>query len=202
MALQFAVSFAGGERMFIKARRWPFRIGRDARNDLCLRESEKISRLHARVIQKDGRHFLIVTGRNPTFLNDRIVPVDEAQPLNTGDVIEFPDYRLEVQESSEQARPSNPTVALQVIPDDNRLIRLIASALGISSWSIEGILGWLQAEKGREILIHQSHFQLCLMGNLNAESLRQRLDLFNELQRPHDQKNIKVEVFDGGRSAN
>jgi hypothetical protein len=199
MALQFAVSFAGGERMFIKARRWPFRIGRDARNDLCLAESENISRLHARVIQQDGKHFLIVTGRNPSFLNNRVVPIDEAQPLNAGDVIEFPDYRLEVQESSEQARSSNPTVALQVIPDDNRLIRLIASALGISSWSIEGILGWLQAEQGREILIHQRHFQLCLTGNLNAESLRQRLDLFDELQRPHDQRDIRVEVIDSSR---
>jgi hypothetical protein len=40
MVLQFAVTHAGRERKYIRARRWTFHIGRDLRNKLCLAESE------------------------------------------------------------------------------------------------------------------------------------------------------------------
>lgn len=201
MALQFAVSYAGGERMFIRARRWPFRIGRDPRNDLCLAESEKVSRLHARITQQHGEHFLIVSGINPTFLNNQPVPLNEPMPLADGDVIELPDYRVEVQNSANQPGASNSTVALQAIPDDNRLIRLVASSLGLQQWTLEGILAWLQAQRGREIMIRQGHYQLCLMSNLNLELLKQRLDLFEELQRDLDPNGLSVEVTGAGLRA-
>ena len=201
MALQFAVSYAGGERMFIRARRWPFRIGRDPRNDLCLAESEKVSRLHARITQHNGEHFLIVSGINPTFLNNQPVALNEPLPLAAGDVIELPDYRVEIQDSAAQPRSSNSTVTLQAIPDDNRLIRLVASSLGLKQWTLEGILAWLQAQRGREIMIRHGHYQLCLMSNLNLDLLKQRLDLFEELQRDLDPGGLAVEATEAGLRA-
>jgi pSer/pThr/pTyr-binding forkhead associated (FHA) protein len=201
MALQFAVSYAGGERMFIRARRWPFRIGRDPRNDLCLTESENVSRIHARITQQDGEHFLTVSGITPTFLNDQPVPLNEPLPLAAGDVIELPNYRVEIQDSAAQPRASNSTVALKAIPDDNRLIRLVASNLGLQQWSPEGILAWLQAQPGREIMIRQGHYQLCLMSNLNLERLRQRLGLFAELQDNQDPNELSVAATEAGPRA-
>jgi len=194
MPLQFAVSHAGGERMFIRARRWPFRIGRDPRNDLCLAGSEKISRLHARITQKDGDHFLVVSGINPTFLNNQPVPLDEPIPLAVGDILELPDYRVEVQSSAKPPGRSNSTVMLKAVSDDNHLIRLVASRLKLQQWTLEAIVVWLKAERGREIMIQQGHYQLCLTSTLNLESMKQRLDLFEKLQHDLDPNGLSVEI--------
>ena len=196
MALQFAVSHAGGERMFIRARRWPFRIGRDPRNDLCLAESEKVSRLHARVVFEAGQAQLIVTGSNPTFLNGNRVTVDEPHPLCPGDVIELPDYRLEVQDSSGATATAHSTVMLKAISDDQRLIRQVATRLELNSWTAEGIHHWLQAHKERQIIIHQGHYQLHLGHRLDLDTLTRRLELFGELQRDSDPADVEIEVID------
>lgn len=187
--------------MFVRARRWPFRIGRDPRNDLCLAQSEKVSRLHARITQQEGRHQLIVSGQNPTFLNGEPVPLDKPLPLTAGDVIELPDYRLEIQEISAGGRAANSTVMLKAIADDNYLIRLVASRLGLGQWTLEEILAWLQARPGREIMIRQGHYQLCLMGRLDLQALQTRLELFADLQRDQDPGELSVEIINAGLRA-
>lgn len=196
MALQFIVSNAGGERMFIRARRWPFRIGRDPRNDLCLAESEKVSRLHARVVYESGQAQLIVTGSNPTFLNGNRVPVDEPQPLSPGDVIELPGYRLEVQDSSGPAATAHSTVMLKAINDDQRLVRQVATCLNLTRWTIDGIHQWLRSQRGRQIMIRQGHYQLCLGHRLDLEMLTRRLALFCELQGDADPSETSIEILD------
>lgn len=64
----------------------PFRIGRQADNDLVLRDS-RVSRVHARISAEDGRYVIEDTGsRHGTFVNGRRV---QKQPLQNSDKIEF-----------------------------------------------------------------------------------------------------------------
>jgi pSer/pThr/pTyr-binding forkhead associated (FHA) protein len=181
--------------MFIRARRWPFRIGRDPRNDLCLAESEKVSRLHARIVSEAGQAHLIVTGSNPTFLNGIRIAVGRSQPLNPGDVIELPDYRLEVQDSSGATDNAQSTVMLKAITDDQRLVRQVATRLNLTRWTAAGIHQWLQAHRGRQIMIQQGHYQLCLGDRLDLETLSRRLELFGELLGDADPADVEIEIL-------
>ena len=101
MSLQFGVSYQGGDYEYVRVRRWPFSIGRNPANDLCLANSSHISRRHARIFKETDGYRLFALGSNPTFLNgDPVVP-DEPVLIQPGDRIELPDYLLEVRDTRE-----------------------------------------------------------------------------------------------------
>ena len=90
MALQFGISWKGGKPEYVRVRRWPFRIGRSPKCDLCLANSNRISRQHVRVVKTGGSYFLIPRGKNATFLNGELVARDSVREIKNGDTIELP----------------------------------------------------------------------------------------------------------------
>ncbi len=134
MGLQFGVSYMGGDYEYVRVRRWPFSIGRNPANDLCLANSSHISRRHARVFKEADGYRLIAQGTNPTFLNGAPVFPDEPVTIRPGDRIELPDYLLEVRDTSQKDK-TDATVNVEVVTNSVIIIRRVASALGSSSSS-------------------------------------------------------------------
>ncbi len=104
-----------GHRRRVEIQRLPFRIGRQADNDLILRDS-RASRSHARIVFEDGEHVLEDAGsRHGVWVNGRRV---ERQRLANGDRVAFgvPDsYQLvflaegsEIAHAVEQAQVGAP----------------------------------------------------------------------------------------------
>jgi hypothetical protein len=181
VGLQFGVSYLGGDQEFVRVRRWPFSIGRNPSNDLCLSNSSHISRRHARIVRDaDGGYRLIASGRNPTYVNGKRIPRDEPVGIGPGDRIELPDYLLEVRDTAWNDRPGA-TVNVEVVQNSVVVVRRVASAVGLTSWTAEAIHGWLTAVRGREVWIRHHHVELCLPGRVSIEQLRQRVELFDEL---------------------
>jgi len=200
MGLQFGVSYKGGEYEYVRVRRWPFSIGRNPANDLCLANSSLISRRHVRILKDRDRYQLIATGRNPTFLNGTRILADVPVEIAPGDRIELPDYLLEVRDTSGNASISA-TVNVEAVSNSVIIVRRVASFIGTGSWTVEAIEAWLCDRRGREIWIRHHHVTLCLPGSIGVEPLRQRLQLFDTLIAHLDPQALNIEVVDSGVAA-
>ena len=200
MALQFGVSFTGGDYEYVRARRWPFTIGRGQRNDLCLSNSALISRQHARIVKQGEDHYLIPCGRNPTYLNGEALAVDEPRLILPGDTIEFPDYTLQVRDTA-QRRTVTATLNVQAVTTTTIIVRSVASALNTHRWTVDGIFDWLQASKRREIRISHHHVELILHTRLIRQELSQRLGMFDQLVQNLDPRMIRIEITDPNAAA-
>ena len=195
MALQFGVSFAGGEYEYVRARRWPFTIGRAQRNDLCLSNSALISRHHARILKEGDDYYLISQGRNPTYLNGEALLTQQPQPILPGDTIEFPDYTVQVRDTT-HARTVTATVNVQAVTTTTIIIRRVASALNTHRWTVDGIFDWLQATRGRVIRVSHHQVELFLHERLVRQELSQRLAMLDQLVRHLDPQKIQIEITD------
>ncbi len=199
MGLQFGVSYMGGDYEYVRVRRWPFSIGRNPTNDLCLANSSLISRRHARVYKQPDGYRLVAQGRNPTFLNgDPVIP-DQPVPIGPGDRIELPDYLLEVRDSREQVL-IDATVNVEVVSNSVIIVRRVASELGVPRWTTAAIHEWLSAVSGRELWIRHEHVELCLPHRIELEALERRLELFDELIAHLDPRALVIDLQDPAAS--
>lgn len=199
MALQFGVSYKGGDSEYVRVRRWPFSIGRSPANDLCLANSSLISRRHVRV-EKDGTGYrLIACGRNPTYLNGERLPPDQPVRIRPGDRIELPNYLLEVGDTSQRDQPGA-TVNVEMVTNSVIIVRRVASIIGTTSWTVEAIHNWLKNGRGREIWIQHQKVSLCLPDRLGLSQLRQRLELFDALVAELDPQSLVIDVVDPRKS--
>ncbi len=199
MGLQFGVSYMGGDYEYVRVRRWPFSIGRNPANDLCLANSSHISRRHARVFKEADGYRLIAQGTNPTYLNGTPIVPDEPVPIRPGDRIELPDYLLEVRDTREN-EAAGATINVEMVSNSLIIIRRVASAIGSSSWSIEAIHAWLtggrQSLGPREIWIRHHQVALCLPGRIDLTQLQQRLALFDDLIAHLDPQALTIDLID------
>lgn len=195
MALQFGVSYKGGDYEYVRVRRWPFSIGRNPANDLCLANSPLISRRHVRICKATNGYSLIAQGRNPTFLNGARVRAEQPVPLRPGDRIELPDYLLEVRDTTEKDE-IGATVNVEMVSNSVIITRRIASELGMASWSSAAIHEWLSVRAGREIRVRHHHVALCLPRRLDLKQLEQQLGLFDQLISHLDPRALVIERID------
>lgn len=195
MALQFGVSYKGGESEYVRVRRWPFNIGRSPANDLCLANSSLISRRHVRVEKDDAGYRLIACGKNPTYLNGERLPDDEPVSIRPGDRIELPNYLLEVRDTSQRDQPGA-TVNVEMVTNSVIIVRRVASVIGTTSWTVEAIHNWLKNARGRQVWIAHQKVSLCLLDRLTLDQLQQRLELFDELVAELDPQSLVIDVVD------
>jgi pSer/pThr/pTyr-binding forkhead associated (FHA) protein len=195
MAIQFGVSYMGGECEYVRVRRWPFSIGRNPANDLCLTNSSLISRRHVQVFKHEDGYQLIASGRNPTYLNGTPVQADEPIMIQPGDRIELPDYLLEVRDTRSEEQ-MGATLNVEVVTNSVIIVRRVASAVGTGSWTIEAIHAWLAAHRDREIWIRHHKVSLCLPSRIELVQLRQRLELFDTLVAHLDPKSLVIDLVD------
>lgn len=144
----------------------------------------------------DG-YLLITLGRNPSYLNGELIPPESPVAIKAGDVIEFPDYTLEVRDAAEIARRTiTATANVQQVSDSTIIERMVASSLGIQQWSHHGIYRWLQDGRGREIQIRHEKIELRLVSALTPTEVDQRLTLFDGLFELIDPRQVSVDVVD------
>jgi pSer/pThr/pTyr-binding forkhead associated (FHA) protein len=195
MGLQLGISYLGGEREYVRVRRWPFSIGRNPGNDLCLKNSGFISRRHAQILKDNRAYKLVALGRNPTFLNGSIVEPDKPIDIIPGDRIELPDYLIHVRSSSR--KPAyDPTVNVDKVSATAAVVRRIASQIGVSQWTTTAIKTWLDECPGREVRISQPPATLFLTTSISLEQLEQRLELFDKLISPLDPYSLSIQTVD------
>jgi pSer/pThr/pTyr-binding forkhead associated (FHA) protein len=197
MSLQFGVSYRGGDYEYVRVRRWPFSIGRNPANDLCLANSSHISRRHARVFKEADGYRLVAQGSNPTYLNGAPIRPQEPVAIRPGDRIELPDYLLEVRDTRDKDSAAA-TVNVELVSNSLIIIRRVASALGSSRWTVDAIHEWLHDRSQREIWIRHHHVALCLPGKMEATHLEQRLGAFDELIAHLDPQALEIEIIDPG----
>ena len=195
MSLQFGVSYRGGDYEYVRVRRWPFSIGRNPANDLCLANSTHISRRHAKVFKEADGYRLVTQGSNPTYLNGTPLRPKESVLIHPGDHIELPDYLLEVRDPRGSNRGDS-TVNVELVSNSLIIIRRIASALGTSRWTSDAIHDWLAEGRGREIRIRHHQINLCLPGRISAAQLKQRLALFDALVAHLDPRALEIDIFE------
>lgn len=196
MALQFGISWKGEKPEYVRVRRWPFRIGRSPKCDLCLANSDRISRQHVRVVKTDGSYFLIPRGKNATFLNGELVARDSVREIKNGDTIELPDYRLEVRDTTSAPQATASTTNVPQLTNSTIIERMVASSLGIQRWSHGGIYDWLQHRRGREIRIQHQKMELNLNRRMTQAEVVQRLELFDTFFGMIDSRHVSVNVVD------
>lgn len=191
----------GGDYEYVRVRRWPFSIGRNPANDLCLANSSHISRRHARVFKETDGYRLIAQGTNPTYLNGTVLVPDQPVLIRPGDRIELPDYLLEVRDTRENETP-DATVNVEQVSNSLIIIRRVASAIGSSSWTVPAIHTWLAGSRPstspREIWIRHHQVALCLPAGINLTQLEQRLALFDDLIAHLDPQALEIDLIDPG----
>ena len=195
MSLQFGVSYRGGDYEYVRVRRWPFSIGRNPANDLCLPNSSHISRRHAKVFKETDGYRLVAQSSNPTYLNGTALQQDESVLIQPGDRIELPDYLLEVRDTRGNDT-LDATVNVELVNNSQIIIRRVASALGTGRWTVEAIHEWLGNSRDREIWIRHYQVALCLPGKIDLTHLEQRLSLFNELIADLDPQALEIDLVD------
>ena len=196
MSLQFGVSYMGGDYEYVRVRRWPFSIGRNPANDLCLANSTHISRRHARVHKETDGYRLVAQGSNPTYLNGAPVALDEPVIIQPGDQIELPDYLLEVRDTRE-SESADATINVELVSNSLIIIRRIASSIGSSSWTTPAIHQWLlDGRKTREIWVRHHQVALCLPGRIDLPQLEQQLSLFDDLIAHLDPQALEIDLVD------
>jgi pSer/pThr/pTyr-binding forkhead associated (FHA) protein len=196
MSLQFGVSYRGGDYEYVRVRRWPFSIGRNPANDLCLANSSHISRRHARIFKEADGYRLIAQGTNPTFLNGTPIVPDEPVIIHPGDRIELPDYLLEVRDTRSENDTVAATINVEQVSNSLIIIRRIASAIGTGRWTAAAIHDWLGADRQREIWVRHHQVTLCLPGRIDATHLEQRLALFDQLIADLDPQVLEIDLVD------
>jgi hypothetical protein len=198
MSLQFGVSYMGGDYEYVRVRRWPFSIGRNPANDLCLANSSRISRRHARVFKETDGYHLIPQGTNPTFLNGTPLLPDEPVLIRPGDRIELPDYLLEVRDTREK-EAVDVTINVELVSNSLIIIRRVASAIGTSSWTVQAIHEWLTdgrpSTAPREIRVRHHQVTLCLPGRIGLTQLEQHLALFDDLIAHLDPQALEIDLI-------
>jgi len=152
------------------------------------------------VIKGADAYLLVTLGRNPSYLNGELIPPDSPVVIKAGDIIEFPDYTLEVRDAAEIAKRTKRTITatanVQQVPDSTIIERMVASSLGIQQWSHHGIYRWLQDRRGREIQIRHEKIELRLVSELTLAEVDQRLTLFDGLFELIDPRQVSVDVVD------
>lgn len=70
-----------------------FKLGKDANQvDYCISDNSTISRVHARIVQKDRQYFIVdENSLNHTYVNERLVVPSQEYPLTTGSRIRLSD---------------------------------------------------------------------------------------------------------------
>lgn len=72
-------------------------IGRADSNELVLPDSERtISRVHARVVHRDGRFGIVDSGSNPISINGLVLGAGREHPLLPGDTLKIGGYVIQV----------------------------------------------------------------------------------------------------------
>jgi len=197
MSLQFGVSYKGGDYKYVRVRRWPFSIGRNPANDLCLANSSHISRRHARVFKEADGYRLIAQSSNPTYLNGDPIQPQESVVIRPGDRIELPDYLLEVRDTRDKDSVTA-TVNVEMVSTSLIIIRRVASAIDSSRWTMDAIHDWLHEGSQREIWIRHHHVALCLPAKMDATHLQHHLSAFDELIAHLDPQALEIEIIDPG----
>ncbi|WP_077000758.1 type VI secretion system-associated FHA domain protein TagH [Variovorax sp. KK3] len=112
-------------------------IGRAATNALVLDDPERtVSRVHAQVLCRDGRFFVIDRGSNPMLCNGRPLGAGQEAALSQGDRLVIGGFELAVEAASAQsaARPmgaaSAPARAPAPIPTDDDPFADLMAGLG------------------------------------------------------------------------
>ena len=154
MSLVLGISHRGGEQDYFRVQRWPFSIGRNPGNDLCLNNSDFVSRRHAQLLKADEAVKLVAYGRNPTFLNGALVQPEVPIDVTPGDRIELPNYLIEIRSSSRRAM-ADPAIKVETTSTRAVIIRRITSSLNTSQWTAQAVVDWLDGQSGREIRICQ-----------------------------------------------
>lgn len=150
----------GGHRRRVEIQRFPFRIGRQADNDLILRDS-RASRSHARIVSQTGEYILEDAGsRHGVWVNGRRV---ERQRLANGDRVSFgvPDsYQLvfltegsEIAQAVEQAQMGKPggpgnLAKLRAVLEVARTLQTGFSLEDVLSAVVDAALAVTGAERG------------------------------------------------------
>ncbi|CAN5776310.1 type VI secretion system-associated FHA domain protein TagH [soil metagenome] len=79
-------------------------VGRSEGNNLVLADSERsVSRVHARVVYRNGGYALIDEGSNAVLLNDTALGRGHEAPIRDGDVLQIGAYRIAVAQASKAA---------------------------------------------------------------------------------------------------
>ena len=82
-------------------------IGRSDTNTLVLNDPDRtVSRVHAQVVCRDGRYFIIDRGSNPMLCNGRTLGAGNEAPLGDGDRLTIGSFELVVQVLADVAPPS------------------------------------------------------------------------------------------------
>ena len=186
-----------GNIQFVRVRKWPFRIGRHPKSDLCLPDSTTVSRRQAVIDRRGEAYALHATGRNPTYINGDLVPRDDWRDIQAGDIVEVPGYTLVVRDM-ENLGPANAetTAQIQTTTASSVLVRQIAAAIGVSQWTFEGIHEWLKGHSRREVTIRHGNLAFKLASRLDVTDVRQRIELFDDVIPLFDPKSVVVDVQD------
>ncbi|MCB1914556.1 MAG: type VI secretion system-associated FHA domain protein TagH [Rhodocyclaceae bacterium] len=93
-------------------------IGRSENNRLYLPDPERhVSRIHAKVMSRDGQFSVADQGSNPVLLNGRPIGHGMTAPLCDGDVLAIGEYVIQVSTANDEAPPAaTPAVAAAAPP--------------------------------------------------------------------------------------
>jgi FHA domain-containing protein len=99
-------------------------IGRAATNTLVLEDPDRtVSRVHAQVVCRDGRYFVIDRGSNPMLCNGRALGAGNESPLAQGDRLVIGGFELAVQMVGRAVMPpaehATPATAARAMPTED-----------------------------------------------------------------------------------
>ncbi|MCB1895085.1 MAG: type VI secretion system-associated FHA domain protein TagH [Zoogloeaceae bacterium] len=92
-------------------------IGRSENNRLFLPDPERhVSRIHAKVMCRDGQFSVADQGSNPVLLNGRPIGHGMTAPLDEGDVLAIGEYVIQVSAANEAQAPAPVPAAAPAMP--------------------------------------------------------------------------------------
>ncbi len=84
-------------------------IGRALTNLLVLDDAERtVSRIHAKIIFRNGTFYIIDKGSNPLSCNGVVVGADNEAPIKNGDTLQIGSFQLLVSKASSRSQVSSP----------------------------------------------------------------------------------------------
>ena len=194
MALQLDVTDTRGNHHCVHLARSPFHIGRSRDNDLCLTASGCVSRHHARVSEQDSHYQLEILGKNPSFLNGTLLFAGSIHEIVDGDIIGLPEHALAVREVDDAPDPCQTTETFAATSAASLVAQMVASSIGMPSFSADAFQLWLAADSRREVRIFHDRMELKLAADLQPGDLTRRMQSFGTLV--VDPKNVLIEVHD------
>jgi pSer/pThr/pTyr-binding forkhead associated (FHA) protein len=111
-------------------------LGRDRASPACL-EGLGVSRDHFALIEQAGNLLVEDLSSNGTFVNGARLPARIPSPLKTGDVIEIPGYKIEMNWGSGQSEVVVPHPVVSVAGDRLRLplsVQEFLASLTVWEW--------------------------------------------------------------------